>query len=82
MLNSSTLSHTIRSAGLIRRSQVAGRRSRVAGRGSRVAGRRSQVTGRRSQVAGRSVLEQNTFLQYSNKQVLFKFSTASESLMV
>ena len=69
-------------AGLIRRSQVAGRRSQVRGRGSQVAGRGSQVAGRRSQVAGLSVLQQNTFLQYSNKQVLFKFSTASESLMV
>ena len=46
------LSGLKKSAGLIRRSQVAGHRSQVAGHRSQVAGRRSQVAGRRSQVAG------------------------------
>ena len=42
----------LKSAGLIRRSQVTGRRSQVTGRRSQVAGRGSQVTGHGSQVTG------------------------------
>ena len=62
-------------AGLIRRSQVTGRRAQVTGR-------RSQVTGRRSQVPQfyNKIYFSRMQPFSSNKQVLFKFSIASESL--
>ena len=69
--------HVTKTAGLIRRSQVAGRRSQVARRTSHVAGHRLLS----------SQVQQKTFQSHiqpfsSNKHVLFKVCTASESLMV